>query len=75
MRPPLIGAGTLGQSGIQPGARTVRGPDLVDGPVNPHGSASDIYRPVDVGSAPTAEKGSGSNLRTNNVTIPDKVDQ
>ena len=72
---PILGAGSLGQSGIQPGARAVRGPDLVDAGANPRGSASDIYRPFDVGSAPTAEIGSGSNFRTNNVTIPNKVDQ
>jgi hypothetical protein len=72
---PFIGAGTLGQSGIQPGASAVRGPDLVDSAGNPRGSGFDIYRPVDVGSAPTAEKGSGSNVRSNNVTIPNKVDQ
>jgi hypothetical protein len=69
---PTSGAGTLGQSGIT-GANSVRGTDLADGPVNPQGSAADIYRAPGVGGSPAAETGSGNNVRTNNVTVPSKV--
>jgi hypothetical protein len=72
---PAIGAGTLGQSGIKPGSSSVRGPDLVNGgPMDVQNAATDIYRAPGVGGAPSNESGSGSNVRTNNPTIPNKAD-
>ncbi len=59
---PVLGAGSLGQSGIHPDENAVTGGSLVD-------------HPSGVGSAPGIVSGSGSNVETNNPTIPNKLDQ
>ena len=59
---PVIGAGSLGQSGINPNQNVVTGGSLID-------------RPAGVGSAPGVVSGSGANVQTNNPTIPSKLDQ
>lgn len=59
---PVIGAGSLGQSGIRPDQNTVTGGALVD-------------HPAGVGSAPGVVSGSGSNVETNNPTVPNKLER
>ena len=59
---PVIGAGTLGQSGIQPNLNAVTEGSLVD-------------HPAGVGSAPGVVSGSAANVQTNNPTIPNKLEQ
>lgn len=73
---PAIGAGTLGQSGIQPGNNSIRGSDLVNsGPIDVQNAATDIYRAPGVGGSAASETGtaSGANVRTNNITVPKKL--
>lgn len=71
---PATGAGTLGQSGIQPGRNSVRGTDLINGgPMDTQNAATDIYRAPGVGGAPGTESRSGASIQTNNVTIPHKI--
>ena len=64
--PPIIGAGSLGQSGIKPDSAAVTGATLMEHPANSgaQGAAPNIYRPSGVGSAPGVE--SGANMQTNN---------
>jgi hypothetical protein len=59
---PAIGAGSLGQSGIEPEQNVVTGESLVD-------------HPAGVGSAPGVVSGSAANVLTNNGTIPSKLEQ